>query len=200
MGLHDFTVYDVIDRNAASFGDLPAWHEVDDGRTLSFVELKRETDRLAAGLRGLGLNKGDRIGILGKNSLEYFLLYGAAAGLGLVVLPVNWRLSAEEARFILEDGAPGAVLVDREFQPLIEGVRPGLPSVKRFFNLKDREGDYEDFGGLMADGGGFEPEAVATDDGFVIIHTAAVAGRPRGALLSHGNVLWADMHFDYHCG
>ena len=200
MGLHDFTVYDVIDRNAASFGDLPAWHEVDDGRTLSFVELKRETDRLAAGLRGLGLNKGDRIGILGKNSLEYFLLYGAAAGLGLVVLPVNWRLSAEEARFILEDGAPGAVFVDREFQPLIEGVRGGLPSVRRFFNLKDREGDYEDFGGLLVDGDGFEPEAVATDDGFVIIHTAAVAGRPRGALLSHGNVLWADMHFDYHCG
>ena len=53
---------------------------------------------------------------------------------------------------------------------------------------------------LMSNGERFEPVEVATDDGFVIIHTAAVAGRPRGALLSHGNVLCADMHFDYLCG
>ncbi len=44
------------------------------------------------------------------------------------------------------------------------------------------------------------PAAVESEDGFVIIHTAAVAGRPRGALLSHGNVLFADLHFGYHMG
>ena len=200
MGLRDFTVYDMIERNAASFGSLPAWFEVDGGRTLSFGEMKQEVDRLGVGLRALGLKKGDRIGVLGKNSLEYFLLYGAAAGLGLVVLPINWRLSAEEARFNLNDGSPRVLFVDKEFQDLIDGVREGLPSVERLFNLKDREGAYEDFSDLLKEGGEFEPEEVATDDGFVIIHTAAVAGRPRGALLSHGNVLWANMHFDYFCG
>ncbi len=200
MGLRDFTVYDMIQRNAASFGALPAWFEVDDGRTLSFADVKNEVDRLAAGLRSLGLLKGDRIGVLGKNSLEYFLLYGAAAGLGLVVLPINWRLSGEEARFNLNDGTPRALFVDREFQSMIDGVREGLPSIERFFNLKDREGGYEDFNVLLTGAGGFEREDVAADDGFVIIHTAAVAGRPRGALLSHGNVLWANMHFDSFCG
>jgi len=200
MGLRDFTVYDMIERNAASFGHLPAWFEVDNGQTLSFGEFKDEVDRLALGLRALGLEKGDRIGILGKNSLEYFLLYGAAAGMGLVALPINWRLSAEEARFNLNDGTPRALFVDQEFQGLVDGVREGLPSVEHFFNLKGRQGEYEDFSGLLKDGEGFEPEEVATDDGFVIIHTAAVAGRPRGALLSHGNVLWANMHFDYFCG
>ena len=49
----------------------------------------------------------------------------------------------------------------------------------------------------MENQGNFDPPEVSIDDGFVIIHTAAVAGRPRGALLSHGNVLCADMHFDY---
>lgn len=200
MGLHDFTVYDMISRNASAFGRLPAWHELDDGRTLSFAEIKTEVDRLAAGLRGIGLNKGDRIGVLGKNSLEFFLLYGAAAGLGLIVLPINWRLSAEEARFNLNDCTPRVLFVDLEFQGRIDGVKSGLPSVERFFNLKDREGNYEDFNELVGDGKGFHPEEASTDDGFVIIHTAAVAGRPRGALLSHGNVLWADMHFDYFCG
>lgn len=200
MTIHDFTLYDMIERNAATFGDRPAWFEVDDGRTLSFRAFREEVDRLAAGLQKQGLRKGDRIGILGKNSLEYFLLYGAAAALGLVALPINWRLSADEARFNLNDGSPRMVFVDQEFQPLMDGVRAELSSVEAFFNLKDREGAYEDFSGLMDDAGAFEAEAVATDDGFVIIHTAAVAGRPRGALLSHGNVVWANMHFDYLCG
>jgi len=200
MTIQDFTLYDMIERNAATFGDRPAWFEVDDGRTLSFRAFREEVDRLASGLRKRGLRKGDCIGILGKNSLEYFLLYGAAAGLGLVALPINWRLSADEARFNLNDCSPRVVFVDQEFQPLIDGVRGELASVEAFFNLKERKGAYEDFSGLMDDAGAFEPETVATDDGFVIIHTAAVAGRPRGALLSHGNVLWANMHFDYLCG
>lgn len=200
MGLHDFTVYGMISRNAVSFGHLPAWYELDDGRTLTFAGIKTEVDRLAAGLREIGLNKGDRVGVLGKNSLEFFLLYGAAAGLGLIVLPINWRLSAEETRFNLSDCTPRLLFADLEFQPLIDGVKAGLPSVERFFNLKNREGNYEDFNDLMGDGKSFHPEDAATDDGFVIIHTAAVAGRPRGALLSHGNVLWANMQFDYFCG
>ena len=53
-----------------------------------------------------------------------------------------------------------------------------------------------DFQALLDQAMKFEPVDVSTDDGFVIIHTAAVAGRPRGALLSHGNVLCANMHFD----
>ena len=52
------------------------------------------TDSLAAGLRAKGIAKGDRIGVIGKNSLEYFLLYGAAAALGAEMLPINWRLNS----------------------------------------------------------------------------------------------------------
>jgi long-chain acyl-CoA synthetase len=89
MGLHDYTFYDLINRNAVSFGNLPAWFEVDDQRSLTFAEYKQKVDQLACGLQKAGLKKGDRIGVLGKNSLEYFLLYGAAAALGGIVLPWN---------------------------------------------------------------------------------------------------------------
>ncbi len=106
MGLYDFTFYDLINRNAQIFRDLPAWYEVDEDRTLSFGEYKTTVDRVAQGLRKAGIKKGDRLGVLGKNSSAFFLLYGAAAGLGAVVLPVNWRLSAEEVCFNLNDGAP----------------------------------------------------------------------------------------------
>ena len=63
----------------------PAWFEVDDQKTLTFAEIKEQVDRLAGGLQKLGIRKGDRIGTVGKNSLEFFLLYGAAAALGAIV-------------------------------------------------------------------------------------------------------------------
>ena len=197
MGLYDFTFYDLINRNATNHKEEDAWFEVDDERTLTFSEYKEKVDLLACGLRKAGIEKGDRIGVLGKNSLEYFLLYGAAAGLGAIMLPINWRLSADEVAFNLNDCEPKLVFVDQEFQDTVGGLKDKLPSVKSYFSLGPEGGEFSDFGALLDHQDAFEPESVSTDDGFVIIHTAAVAGRPRGALLSHGNVLCADMHFGY---
>lgn len=200
MGLYDFTFYDLISRNATAFGGKKAWFEVDDGRTLTFSQYKERVDRLACGLQKSGIQKGERIGAVGKNSLEYFLLYGAAAALGAIMLPINWRLSADEVRYNLNDCQPRVVFADKEFQTSIKGLTDKLPSVEKYFNLGPESGDFSDFQSLLDQGDEFEAVEVHTDDGFVIIHTAAVAGRPRGALLSHGNVLCADMHIDYLCG
>ena len=197
MGLYDFTFYDLINRNAVCFKDRPAWFEVDDECTITFAQYKEKVDHLACGLKKTGIEKGDRIGVLGKNSLEYFLLYGAAAALGAIMLPINWRLSADEVAFNLNDGTPRAVFAGEEYHELIEGLKGKLPSVEKYYGLQAGGGDFFDFNSLMDDQAYFESSEVSTDDGFVIIHTAAVAGRPRGALLSHGNVLCADMHFCY---
>ncbi|MCP4694387.1 MAG: AMP-binding protein [Desulfobacterales bacterium] len=194
MGLYDFTFYDMINRNAESFRTRPAWFEVDDGRALNFSEIKERVDSLSVGLQKAGVKKGDRLGVLGKNSLEYFLLYGAAAALGAIVLPINWRLSAEEVAFNLNDCEPGFLFVDQEFQELVDGVKDSLPTVNAYYNLKSDAGVFTAFESLMEEAAQFQAPDVSTDDGFVIIHTAAVAGRPRGALLSHGNVLCANMH------
>ena len=196
MGLHDYTFYDLINRNAVSFGGRPAWFEVDDQRQLTFAECKDRVDHLASGLQTAGLKKGDRIGIFGKNSLEYFLLYGAAAALGVIVLPINWRLSADEAVFNLNDGAPDFLFVDPEYQDMFEGIKPKLSSVKTFYNLKPPGGQFLDFETLLDNDGRFEPVEVSDDDGAVIIHTAAVAGRPRGALLNQGNIISANIHIN----
>ena len=199
MGLYDFTFYDLINRNAVSFPDREVWIEVDDGRTLTFSQYKEKVDRLACGLRKAGINQGDRIGVLGKNGLEYFLLYGAAAALGVIVLPINWRLSPEEVGYNLNDCEPVFVFADQEFQKTVIGLKEKLPSVNKYFNLTKEGGAFSDFESLLGQEDVFEAAEVATDDGFVIIHTAAVAGKPRGALLSHGNILCANMHLDYLC-
>jgi long-chain acyl-CoA synthetase len=197
MGLYDFTFYDLIERNAVTFNQKSSWIEADDGRKLTFTQYRENVDRIACGLQKSGIRKGDRIGVLGKNSLEYFLLYGAAAALGAIMLPINWRLSAEEVGFNLNDCEPKVVFADQEYQALIQGLNENLPSVEKYYNLNKSGGDFLTFDSLMDDPADLQLEDVSTDDGFVIIHTAAVAGRPRGALLSHGNILCADMHFDY---
>lgn len=196
MGLHDYTFYDLICRNAVSFNNRAAWYEDDDQRNLTFGEYKQKVDQLASGLQKVGFQKGDRLAVLGKNSLEYFLLYGAAAALGGIVLPINWRLSAEETVFNMTDCEPVFVFVDAEYQEMIADVRGQLASVKECYNLKPPGGNLSDFNALLENEGRFEVPDVGTDDGLVIIHTAAVAGRPRGALLSHGNLISANTHIN----
>ena len=198
MGLYDFTFYDLIARNALCFGGQSAWFEVGADKSMTFFQIKEMIDRLAFGLQRTGINKGDRIGILGKNSLEYFLLYGAAAALGAILLPVNWRLSPEEIKYNLNDGTPKVFFVDTEFQDLVKGLKSDLFSVKSYYTFKGQGGIFLGFDDLMNNTGEFEAEDVSNNDGLVIIHTAAVEGNPRGALLSHGNLLCAGLHLN-HC-
>jgi long-chain acyl-CoA synthetase len=195
MGLHDFSLYDMIGRNAQCFRNRPAWFEADTGTTTSFGQFKMQVDRLAAGLQQIGINAGDRIGVVGKNSLPFFQVYGAAAALGAIVLPINWRLSADEMAFNLNDCTPSVVFADDEFGDVVSGIRDRVPSSRRYFSLSDT-GPFDAFGTLMIDAP-LSVEAVEAESGLVIIHTAAVAGRPRGALLSHANLLCASLHLNY---
>jgi acyl-CoA synthetase (AMP-forming)/AMP-acid ligase II len=197
MGVNDFTLYDVVTRNAICFTDKQAWFEADDHRTLSYGQYKAMVDRLAYGLRGAGISKGDRIGALGKNSLEFFLLYGSAAALGAIVLPINWRLSSAEIAYNVQDCEPTLLFVDSDYQRLVDEIKNSLPSVERYFNLAPTGGGFLDFETLLDNPGDFDAQDVSSDDGFVIIHTAAVTGKPRGALLSHGNLLCTHMHFGH---
>jgi acyl-CoA synthetase (AMP-forming)/AMP-acid ligase II len=193
MGLHDYTFYDLINRNAVCFNERQAWYEVDDQRTLTFAAYKEQVDRLAGGLQKMGVKKGDRIGVLGKNSLEYFLLYGACAAIGAILVVINWRLSAEEALFNLNDCEPRFLFVDAEYQPMVEGSKKKLSSVEHYFNLKPPGGNFTPYAALMDNPGALATTDVAADDGLVIMHTAAVAGRPRGAVLTHANLIAANI-------
>ncbi|MBT8359513.1 MAG: AMP-binding protein, partial [Deltaproteobacteria bacterium] len=197
MGLHDFSFYDLINRNAIAFGSNICWHEVDDGRRVTFDDYKIRVDSLANGLSRIGIKKGDRIGVMGKNSLEYFLVYGAAAVLGAIILPINWRLSADEVCYNLNDCQPKVAFVDLEFQSILEEKRDELSSIESYYNLRSDSGEALPFSSLMDGTENVVPADVKSTDGFVIIHTAAVAGRPRGALLSHGNMVSANTEFNY---
>ena len=142
MGLYDFTFYHLICRNAASFNGRQALLEAEDGPGLTFDQYKVRVDQAAAALQKAGVTKGDRIGVLAKNSLEYFALFGAAAALGAIMVPVNWRLSPDEIAFILKDSEPKVVFADPEHQETIKRLNEELTGMEKYYSLGPGNSDF----------------------------------------------------------
>ncbi|MBW1615094.1 MAG: AMP-binding protein [Deltaproteobacteria bacterium] len=196
MKIYDFTIYNLMERNAFIHANKSAWIEAETDKKITFAEYKQKSTVLAAELKKAGLKKGDRIGIIGKNSLEFFLLYGAAAALGAIILPVNWRLSANEICFNFTDCEPKFIFADNEYHGLIDSIKDKLSFVKEYFSLNEASVGYPSIEELLKNiNADFTPEDIAGEDGFLIIHTAAIHGRPRGALLTHSNILAGNLNY-----
>ncbi len=187
MGLRAFTVYHLLQHNARTAGTAPA--AIDAGRTLTHQQFLDHVDRLAAGFAARGIVKGDRVCVLAQNSFEYLELYGACAKIGAIAYPINWRLSVSEVQGVVALADPQALVVGVGHLPQLEGldvsglrVRAvmGEGSAPGFVSLSDLYQPSED-----------QAAEVSGDDPFVIISTAAVAGVPRGAILTHNNLIMA---------
>ena len=197
MNLHNFTFYHLICRNALTYNKDIAWIISENETNISFSDFHNNIQSLAQGLRILGLNKGDRIGIIGKNSFEYFVIYGAAAAIGAVVVPVNFRLSKDEICNNIIDVSPKILFVDDEFQQIVDGIKDRFQDIDHYFNLEPDKGHYSHLASLMADTHSFQPENVSDDAPFIIIHTAAVDGKARGAVLTHRNILLSSLQLSH---
>ena len=188
---HDFTLYEAARRNGQVFRDRLAF--VDNDRRLTFGGFLDGVDRLAVGLRKEGIRRGDRIGVMSRNNLEYLLLYFATSRCGGILVPVNTRLSQEEVKYILNDCQPKLLFVDPSFQPTLDEIALKIGGVKKRFSLGHPQGAFADFQTLLNNDGKMRAVRVRSEDGLILIYTAAVAGRPRGGLLTHANVLASNM-------
>ena len=187
MNLRSFTLRAMVDRNARLHGARTAF--AFGAQRVTHAQYAGRTARLAAGLAAAGLGLGERVAILAPNGPEYVDLFGAAALLGAVMVPINWRLSAEDVAYVIEDTAPRVLIASPEFQALVPAA---MVTSMRCYTLGPAQGVWQSAGGLYVDGEA--PAADLADDAdFVIIHTAAVGGRPRGALLSHGGLIAASV-------
>ena len=113
MGIHDLTVRDVIYKEPLHRKDRVAFIHGD--QQWSFGRFAEDVDSLAAGFSSLGIKKGDRAAVLSFNSYPYFLLYGAAAAIGAILVPLNWRSTQEEVEAVVEMCTPRLVVVEPEF-------------------------------------------------------------------------------------
>lgn len=197
MGIRFFSIYDMICRNALLYPGREAIFYK--GRRLSFRDYKELCDRAAAGLARAGIKKRDRIAVLGRNSDRFLALYGAAAKAGAIIVPLNWRSSRDELEYMLRDSAPKLIFADDDHLETVSGLAPDMDFLETTCSLGGRtaEGfiEFEKF--CAPDGNASLPDAedagniedIEAGDGFVIMYTAAVGGKPRGALLSQSNIL-----------
>jgi long-chain acyl-CoA synthetase len=191
MGLYDITIQDVLRKNAVYLRDRVAL--VCGDLRWTFGQLAEESDRLASGLASLGVKKGDRIAVLAFNCHEFFLLYGAAARLGAIMLPINWRLKPEEIQVILEDCRPKAVVASPEYAEMVAGLADGCAFIEHRLAMGEGVQGFQPLRHVAATTSPLAEVDVSQNDPFIIIHTAAVEGRPRGAVLSHGNLVAANI-------
>jgi long-chain acyl-CoA synthetase len=192
MSVHGFTVYDMIARGAFVHGDAPAI--IQGERQLSFREFRRQVDTLAGGLAALGIGKGDRICVLAQNDTAYLTLYGACARQGVIAYPINWRLTAQEVERVVERAAPRMMVVDASTLSVVAGWPENKRAVAHWYQFGEPAGPgFTPFATLYR--GGAEPPMadVAPADPFAVISTAAVDVIPRGAALTHANVITANL-------
>ncbi|MBA4284842.1 MAG: fatty-acid--CoA ligase [Xanthomonadaceae bacterium] len=160
-------------------------------RRRTFRELHDRVARLAGGLRGLGIARGTRVCILSLNSDRYLESYLALAWLGAVVNPANFRWSAPEVIYSLNDSDSVALIVDDQFAAMIEPIKAGTPGLKQVIFAGD--------GAVPAGTVGYEAlidgsQPVADvgaggDELFGVFYTGGTTGKPKGVMLSHRNVL-----------
>ncbi|HOF64023.1 MAG TPA: AMP-binding protein, partial [Dermatophilaceae bacterium] len=191
----DFGVMNIatwVERNALRIPDRPA-HAVGDTVTATWAEFAGRVGRLAAGLRARwGLEPGDRVAIVMSNCPEYLEAQFAIWYAGLVAVPVNARLHREEIAYILEHSGTSVVVTDAEHAetvaPLV-GVVAGLQEVV--------VAPGEQWDALCAHDSG-DPGAVVpreAGDPAWLFYTSGTTGRPKGATLTHGNLLMASLSY-----
>jgi acyl-CoA synthetase (AMP-forming)/AMP-acid ligase II len=196
VGLRDFTLSDVIERNARLFPESTAF-ECEDER-VSHAQYLARVQRLAAAFAGAGVGAGDRIAILSHDNLDFVVCYGAVAWLGAILVPINRRLSADEIHYIVSDSAPKIVIADQAHQQVFGSGLEAFSSVSHWLGIGGGAAPFTAFEEFVAQAGPTARHAVTATAPVVMFHTAAVSGRPRGALITHAGLITSSSQLQHY--
>jgi long-chain acyl-CoA synthetase len=165
-----------------------------DRRQLTYTEFQAAVDRTATMLWSHGITKGDVVSLLMPNSAEYIIGYFACWKLGALAGPVNSLLKEHEIEFVMNNSEAKAILVHSEFLPRIEQIRDQLPHLRSVIVFDDeaacQKPDRE--GGQLPQRAlphGRASDTITPGDDAIIIYTSGTTGKPKGCLLTHGNVI-----------
>ncbi|NDV04808.1 AMP-binding protein [Rhodococcus sp. IEGM 248] len=193
------TIGDNFDRTVAAHGDRDALVDRPSGRRWTYAELGRDVDAVAVGLLKRGIGKGDRVGIWAPNCPEWTLIQFATAKIGAVLVNINPAYRAHELKYVLDQAGIRLLVSAPEFKSsdyagMIEEVRPQCPDLEMVVLLGSAE-----WSKLASDGMAVhaaDPSllpaaqaALSSDDPINIQYTSGTTGFPKGATLSHHNIL-----------
>jgi fatty-acyl-CoA synthase len=166
---------------------------IEDGESLTYLELHERVNRYANALLDLGIERGDRVGMLLFNSLEYVGLYLATCRIGAIAVRLNWRLAADELGYAISDSGCRALCLDAELAAGIEDIRGELPSSIYVVRAGPGGGVPEwaiDHDVLLRHEPAEPPVPTpAAEDPAMIMYTSGTTGHPKGAVWTHGNAV-----------
>jgi long-chain acyl-CoA synthetase len=159
-------------------------------RWLTYGEMGRQVDELRAGLSSLGLARGDRVGIISRNRVEWIIACYAVAGLGAVLVPMYEKQLPSEWQFILGDsGAKVAITSGKTIFDAVLAMRSELPTLEHVVGIDLPPEDPRSWAALVRLGaaGPVPVTAPSPEDVAQIVYTSGTTGKPKGVLLTHGN-------------
>ena len=190
------TIGDNFDRTAASQPDAEALVDVPSGRRWTYGRLREDIDTVARGLLAAGLSKGDRVGIWAPNLPEWTLVQYATAKIGVILVNINPAYRTHELEFVLRQAGISVLVAATSFKTsdyaaMISEVRPNCPDLRQVVLIGTPDWD-----ALVAGAERVEPDELtrrqgelSPDDPINIQYTSGTTGFPKGATLSHHNIL-----------
>jgi len=161
-----------------------------EGTTWTYGELQHRIDCLASALRANGVCHGDRVAFIGLNQPSFLESLFATARLGAIFVPLNFRLSASELSYIINNAGVHTLIVDAPHRSIIDSIRAELPC-RRYFSADQPAEHWPSTDALMSAHAPLRIGATVTEDETAIImYTSGTTGRPKGAMLTHGNIWW----------
>ncbi len=178
------SIPELLKQRVEAAPDKPFLFSETDKRQFTYKEFEAAVQRTARMLSAHGVGKGDVVSLLLPNSVEYVIAYFACWQIGALAGPINSLLKSQETAYVISNSEAKALLVNSEFLPVVETIRNELPSLKAVIKFDDEADATNEF----IEG----PETSAAldcDHEAIIIYTSGTTGKPKGCLLTHGNVI-----------
>ena len=184
----------LLTKSAGTYPDRQA--VIYGGQALTYAQLNVRVNRLANALRRLGVQEGQNVAILQYNYPQTLESLFACFKAGCGAVPINFRLHPSEHAFIIDHSESVAVIVSPEFNGPIQEIRERIPAVRHLITLGQVEGELLDYEQLLAlESDRFTDADVQPDDLAWLFYTSGTTGLPKGAMLTHRNLLAMTMNF-----
>ncbi|HLJ33583.1 MAG TPA: long-chain-fatty-acid--CoA ligase [Ktedonobacteraceae bacterium] len=166
---------------------------VDENLRLTYSEFGERCDRWSAALQQLGVKQGDRVAYIAPNTHAQLESFYAVPQIGAVLVPINYRLVADDFNYIINHSGAKVVCVHSDYLKDVEGIRSELPEVKHFVALEGltdalRETGWVDYETTLANAPTtFTRPEISEDDLLTINYTSGTTSRPKGVMITHRN-------------